>query len=185
MTLRVAVITVSDRSARGEREDRSGPGLARAVEAAGGEVVQREVVPDDPHRLTTLLQSICDAPGAPDLVLTTGGTGLGPRDCTPEATRAACERMVPGIAETIRARSLAATPHAMLSRGEAGTRRATLIVNLPGSPGGAQDGWDVLAPVAAHAAEQIRGGDHSSGGGPPPTGGGAPPARVGGPTRGE
>ncbi len=172
------MITVSDRSARGEREDRSGPGLARAVEEAGGEVVQREVVPDDPHRLTTLLQSICDAPGAPDLVLTAGGTGLGPRDTTPEATRAACERMVPGIAETIRARSLAVTPHAMLSRGEAGVRRATLIVNLPGSPGGALDGWEVLAPVAAHAAEQLRGGDHAAGGAPPP-------ADVGGPTGGE
>ena len=178
MTLRVAVITVSDRSARGEREDRSGPGLARAVEEAGGEVVQREVVPDDPHRLTTLLQSICDAPGAPDLVLTAGGTGLGPRDTTPEATRAACERMVPGIAETIRARSLAVTPHAMLSRGEAGVRRATLIVNLPGSPGGSLDGWEVLAQVAAHAAEQLRGGDHAAGGAPPP-------ADVGGPTGGE
>jgi molybdopterin adenylyltransferase len=178
VTLRVAVITVSDRSARGEREDRSGPGLARAVEEAGGEVVQREVVPDDPHRLTTLLQSICDAPAAPDLVLTAGGTGLGPRDTTPEATRAACERMVPGIAETIRARSLAVTPHAMLSRGEAGVRRATLIVNLPGSPGGALDGWGVLAPVAAHAAEQLRGGDHPAGGPPPP-------ADVGGHTGGE
>lgn len=172
MTLRVAVITVSDRSARGEREDRSGPGLAEAVAAAGGEVVQREIVPDDPHRLTTLLQSICDAPGAPDLVLTTGGTGLGPRDCTPEATRAACERMVPGIAETIRARSLASTPHAMLSRGEAGVRRGTLIVNLPGSPDGALDGWQVLAPVAGHAAAQIRGGDHPAGTPPPaPVGG--------------
>jgi molybdenum cofactor biosynthesis protein B len=180
VTLRVAVITVSDRSARGEREDRSGPELAAAVEAAGGEVVLREVVPDDGHRLATLLQAVCDAPGAPDLVLTTGGTGIGPRDCTPEATRATCERMVPGIAEAIRARSLAATPHAVLSRGEAGVRRATLIVNLPGSPGGARDGWEVVAPVAAHAASQIRGGDHPDG-----TGGGAPPASVGGPAGAE
>jgi molybdopterin adenylyltransferase len=177
MTLRVAVITVSDRSARGEREDRSGPELVQAVEAAGGEVVQREVVPDDRHRLATLLQAICDAPGAPDLVLTTGGTGLGPRDCTPEATRASCDRMVPGIAETIRARSLAATPHAMLSRGEAGVRRSTLIVNLPGSPGGVRDGWAVVAEVAAHAASQIRGGDHGE---PAP-----PPAGVGGPRAAE
>jgi molybdopterin adenylyltransferase len=176
MRLRVAVITVSDRSAAGEREDRSGPGLARAVEASGAEVVQREVVPDDRHRLATLLQAICDAPGAPDLVLTTGGTGVGPRDCTPEATRATCERMVPGIAEAIRARSLAATPHAMLSRGEAGVRRATLIVNLPGSPGGALDGWEVVAQVADHASSQLRGGDHP---------GGAPPAAVGGPSGAE
>jgi molybdopterin adenylyltransferase len=178
MTLRVAVITVSDRSARGDREDASGPGLAAAVEASGGEVVQREVVPDDRHRLVTLLQSICDAPGAPDLVLTTGGTGLGPRDCTPEATRDTCDRMAPGIAEAIRARSLAATPHAMLSRAEAGVRRATLIVNLPGSPGGARDGWEVLAPVAAHAAAQLRGGDHGPG---EPD----PPGSVGGPQSAE
>jgi molybdenum cofactor synthesis domain-containing protein len=170
VSLRVAVVTVSDRSASGEREDLSGPALARAVEAAGGEVVQREVVPDERHRLTTLLQAICDAPGAPDLLLTTGGTGLGPRDCTPEATRATCDRLVPGIAETIRARSLAVTPHAMLSRGEAGVRRGTLIVNLPGSPAGAEEGWGVVAEVAAHAASQIRGGDHPEG----------PPAGVGG-----
>ncbi len=175
MTLRVAVVTVSDRSAAGEREDRSGPELARAVEASGAEVVQREVVPDDRHRLATLLQSLCDAPGAPDLILTTGGTGLGPRDCTPEATRASCERMVPGIAETIRARSLAVTPHAMLSRAEAGVRRATLIVNLPGSPGGALDGWEVVAEVAGHASAQLRGGDHPAGG-PPPAGVGGPSA---------
>lgn len=160
MTLAVAVITVSDRSARGEREDRSGPALAAEVEAAGAEVVRRELVPDDPEGLAILLLEICDAPGAPGLVLTTGGTGLGPRDRTPEATARVCERLVPGVAEAIRARSLAVTPHAMLSRGVAGVRGRTLIVNLPGSPGGARDGWAVVAPVAAHAAQQLRGGDH-------------------------
>jgi molybdopterin adenylyltransferase len=156
----VAVVTVSDRSARGEREDASGPALAEAVERSGHLVVRREVVPDDPQRLAGLLAELCDADDAPELVLTTGGTGLGPRDRTPEATAAACERLVPGIAETIRARSLAVTPNAMLSRGVAGVRGATLVVNLPGSPGGARDGWEVLAPVAVHAAAQIRGGDH-------------------------
>jgi molybdopterin adenylyltransferase len=160
VTLRVAVITVSDRSARGERPDASGPALAEAVEAGGGEVVRRELVADDPDALTELLTAICTSPGAPDLVLTTGGTGIGPRDRTPEATVAACERLVPGIAETLRARSLTITPHAMLSRGVAGVRGATLIVNLPGSPGGARDGWEVVAPIAAHAASQLRGGDH-------------------------
>lgn len=160
MSLRVAVITVSDRSFRGERPDASGPALAEAVEAGGAEVVARELVPDDPEALTALLTALCTGPDAPDLILTTGGTGIGPRDRTPEATTAACERLVPGIAETLRARSLAVTPHAMLSRGVAGVRGATLVVNLPGSTGGARDGWEVVAPIAAHAASQLRGGDH-------------------------
>jgi len=158
--LRVAVVTVSDRSALGEREDRSGPAIVEAAEADGARIVRREVVPDDPEGLTALLGAICDADDAPDLVLTTGGTGLGPRDRTPEATTAACERLVPGIAETLRADSLRVTPHAMLSRGVAGVRGRTLVVNLPGSPGGARDGWAVVAPIAAHAASQLRGGDH-------------------------
>ena len=158
--LRVAVVTVSDRSARGEREDRSGPALAEAAQADGARVFRREVVPDDPDALAALLAGLCDAADAPDLVVTTGGTGLGPRDRTPEATAAACERLVPGIAETLRARSLAVTPHAMLSRAVAGVRGRTLVVNLPGSPGGARDGWAVIAPIAAHAAAQLRGVDH-------------------------
>jgi len=160
VSLRVAVVTVSDRSARGEREDASGPALAQAVEASGHEVVRRELVPDDPERVAALLVELCEGPEAPDLVLTTGGTGLGPRDRTPEATASVCERLVPGIAEAIRARSLAVTPHAMLSRGVAGLRTGTLVVNLPGSPGGARDGWEVVAQTAAHAVAQIRGGDH-------------------------
>jgi len=163
----VAVVTVSDRSARGEREDRSGPVLAEAVSAAGHEVVRREVVPDDPGGLETLLRELADGAEAPDLVLTSGGTGLGPRDRTPEATAAACERMVPGIAEAVRARSLAVTPHAMLSRAVAGARGRTLVVNLPGSPGGARDGWDVVEPIVAHACAQLAGGDHSPGASPP------------------
>ena len=158
--LRVAVVTVSDRSARGEREDRSGPALAEAAEADGAEVVRRELVPDDPGVLGTLLAALCDAPDAPDLVLTTGGTGLGPRDRTPEATAAVCERLVPGIPEALRADSLRVTPHGMLSRAVAGVRGRTLVVNLPGSTGGARDGWAVVAAAAAHAAAQLRGGDH-------------------------
>jgi molybdenum cofactor synthesis domain-containing protein len=156
-------VTVSDRSARGEREDRSGPALAEAAAAGGAEVVRRELVPDDPGALGALLAAMCDAPDAPDLVLTTGGTGLGPRDRTPEATAAVCERLVPGIPEALRADSLRVTPHGMLSRGVAGVRGRTLVVNLPGSTGGARDGWAVVARVAAHAAAQLRGGDH-----PPP-----------------
>ncbi len=160
MTPRVAIVTVSDRSARGVRDDRSGPALAEAVAAGGGEVVRRELVADDPDALSGLIAEICDGPGAPDVLLTTGGTGIGPRDRTPEATTAACERLVPGIAEALRARSLAVTPHAVLSRGVAGVRGRTLVVNLPGSPGGARDGWDVVGPIASHAAEQLRGRDH-------------------------
>lgn len=160
MSLRVAVVTVSDRSARGEREDVSGPRLAAAAEADGHEVVRREVVPDDAGALGALLRGLCDGPDAPELVVTTGGTGLGPRDVTPEVTRQLCERGVPGIPEALRARSLAVTPHAMLSRAEAGVRGRTLVVNLPGSPGGATDGWAVIAPAVAHAAAQIRGEDH-------------------------
>ena len=160
MTLRVAVITVSDRATRGERPDAAGAALAAAGAAMAAEVVRRELVPDDPEGLTALLTEICTGPDAPDLVLTTGGTGIGPRDRTPEATAAACERLVPGIAEALRTRSLAVTPHAMLSRGVAGVRGTTLIVNLPGSTGGARDGWEVVAPVVAHAASQLRGGDH-------------------------
>jgi molybdenum cofactor synthesis domain-containing protein len=164
MSLRVAVVTVSDRSARGEREDRSGPALAEAVEGAGAAVVRRELVADEPGELAELLAGMCDGERPPDLILTTGGTGIGPRDRTPEATAEVCDRLVPGIAETLRARSLAVTPHAMLSRGVAGVRGATLIVNLPGSPGGARDGWDVVGAVAAHAVAQLGGGDHA----PPP-----------------
>jgi molybdopterin adenylyltransferase len=157
------VITVSDRSARGAREDASGPRLADAVAADGHEVVHREVLPDDRDALEAALRALAGGEAvapAPDLVLTTGGTGLGPRDVTPEATRAVCERSAPGIAEALRWRSLAVTPHAMLSRGEAGVRGRTLIVNLPGSPGGAGDGWATLAPVVVHACAQIAGGDH-------------------------
>ena len=114
---------------------------------------------DGETRLAELLRALCTDP-AVDMVITTGGTGLTPMDCTPEATAAVCERIVPGIGEAIRAASLAAVPHAMLSRGIAGVLDGTLIVNLPGSPGGAADGWAVLATVADHAVAQIRGGDH-------------------------
>jgi molybdenum cofactor biosynthesis protein B len=152
------VVTVSDRSARGERPDASGPRLAELVAGAGHEVVRREVVPDDPQALTALLLRL--AGEGIDLVLTSGGTGIGPRDRTPEATTRACDRLLPGIAEAVRAASLAATPHAMLSRAVAGVAGRTLIVNLPGSPGGAGDGWAVIAPVVEHAVAQLAGGDH-------------------------
>jgi molybdopterin adenylyltransferase len=157
------VVTVSDRSARGERADTSGPRLAGLVEGAGHRVAHVAVIPDEPDEIAALISDLCDGrvlDPAPDLVLTTGGTGLGPRDRTPEATRATIERQVPGIAEAIRAASLPRVPAAMLSRGEAGVRRRTLVVNLPGSTGGVADGWAVLAPVVEHACAQIGGADH-------------------------
>jgi molybdopterin adenylyltransferase len=156
-------VTVSDRSFRGARPDTSGERLADLARGAGHEVVHRTVVPDDPDGLATLLRRLADGEEvspAPDLVVTTGGTGLTPRDLTPEATAAACDRLVPGVAEAIRAASLAVTPMAMISRGVAGVRGRTLVVNVPGSPGGAADGWAVIAPVVVHACAQIAGGDH-------------------------
>jgi molybdenum cofactor synthesis domain-containing protein len=122
-------------------------------------VVRRDVVPDGAEALTSLLRGIADSGGV-DLVVTSGGTGLSPTDRTPEATVAACDRLAPGIAEAIRAASLGTTHHAMLSRAVAGIRGSTLIVNLPGSPGGARDGWATIAPVVEHASSQLDGGDH-------------------------
>ncbi|MGI9539140.1 MAG: MogA/MoaB family molybdenum cofactor biosynthesis protein [Miltoncostaeaceae bacterium] len=167
---RVAVVTVSDRSARGERADATGPALAEAIGRDGHEVVHREVVSDDEDGLAAALAALCDAAEAPDLVLTAGGTGLSPRDRAPEATSRIGERAVPGISEALRAASRGTFPHADLSRGVAVLRGRTLVVNLPGSVGGATDGWARLSPVVDHAADQLRrgGDDH------PPGPGGVP-----------
>lgn len=157
------MVTVSDRSAAGRREDRTGPALAAAVEAAGHAVVHRAVVSDDEGPLADLLRALSDgavvAP-APDMVLTAGGTGLAPRDRAPEALARAAERLVPGIGEAIRADGRPRIPTASLSRAVAGVRGRTLLVALPGSTGGALDGWAVLAPLAAHVRDQLHGGDH-------------------------
>lgn len=140
-------------------EDRSGDLLAELITEAGHDLVRREVVADDRAGLGRLIATIADA-GDVALVVTTGGTGISPTDRTPEATTDVCDRLVPGIAEAVRARSMAVTPHGALSRGVCGVRGVTLIVNLPGSPGGARDGWSVIAPIVEHAATQLRGGDH-------------------------
>jgi molybdenum cofactor synthesis domain-containing protein len=154
--MRVGILTVSDGCARGEREDRSGEAIARWAEERGYEVSVRAVVPDEASRIAPLLQSWSDALGL-DLVVSTGGTGMAPRDVTPEATRAVLEREAPGVAEEIRRRGIQATPFAALSRGLAGVRGHTFIVNLPGGTGGVGDGLEVLGPLVEHAVRLARG----------------------------
>ena len=145
------MVTVSDGVSAGEREDASGDLLA-AVLAEGGWVVERRVVPDDRGEIVAALRELAETAG---LVITTGGTGFGPRDVTPEATASVLERNAPGIAEAVRADAVAKTPHGMLSRGTAGIVGSTLVVNLPGSPGACRDGWAVLAPAVAHAVRLL------------------------------
>ncbi len=152
---RVAVLTVSDRSARGERADVSGPVLVEQMKAVGWQLKGQAVLPDEQVQISAMLKEWADS-GECDLILTTGGTGFAPRDVTPEATLAVVERATPGLAEAMRQASLRVTPHAMLSRAAAGIRKRTLIVNLPGSPKAAMENLAVLLPVLPHAIALLR-----------------------------
>ena len=156
MSIRVAILTVSDRSARGERPDTSGPALIEIAIQQGWQVVSNRIVADDRRDIEEALVTWCDGDQI-DLILTTGGTGFAPRDVTPEATLAISDRAAPGLAEAMRQQSLAITPHAMLSRAVAGIRGRTLIVNLPGSPKAALENLLVILPVLPHAVDLLRG----------------------------
>jgi len=150
--VKAAVLTVSDRVSRGEAADGSGDTLAELLAADGYEVARR-VVPDEVGEIAAAIEELA---GESALVLTTGGTGIAPRDVTPEATRSVLEREAPGIAQALRADSIAKTPHGLLSRGTAGVLGSTLVVNLPGSTGGCRDGYAILQPALGHALSLLR-----------------------------
>jgi molybdopterin adenylyltransferase len=153
---RAAILTISDKGSRGEREDQSGPVLREILGKAGFSIARVEVLPDDQQLLEQRLRHLADE-SCLDLVVTTGGTGVSPQDVTPDATLAVIDREVPGMAEAMRLNSLAKTPHAMLSRAVAGVRGQTLIINLPGSVKGARENMQVLLPALDHALDKIQG----------------------------
>lgn len=155
MSIRIGIITVSDRSSRGERSDESGPALVKAALQQGWQITRTTILPDELDQLSATLAEWADS-GEMDIILTTGGTGFSPRDITPEATLAIIQRPTPGIAEAMRSASLRITPHAMLSRAMAGIRSQTLIINLPGSPKAALENLAVLIPVLPHAVHLLR-----------------------------
>jgi len=155
MTLRFAILTVSDRSSRGERPDVSGPALVELVRSHGWQVVRREIVPDEVETIKGRFQTWSDT-GESDVILATGGTGFAPRDVTPEAARAVIERLTPGLDEAMRSASLKVTPHAMLSRAISGIRKRTLIITLPGSPKGAAENLQVILPALEHAVHLLQ-----------------------------
>jgi len=154
--IRVAILTASDKGARGEREDKSAEVIRELIERIGGQVVAYAVVPDEREVIVAKLREFCDEVGA-DLILTTGGTGFGPRDVTPEATKEVIEREVPGLPEAMRWAGLKTTPQAMLSRAVAGIRGKSLIINLPGSPRGVRENLEAVLPALPHGLEVLKG----------------------------
>ena len=155
MSIRIGIITISTRSARGERPDASGPALVEAVTKQGWQVTRTAIVPDDLEKISQIFVEWADS-AEMDVILSTGGTGFSPFDVTPEATRAVIQRPTPGLDEAMRATGLGITPHAMLSRATSGIRARTLIVNLPGSPRGATENLAVLIPVLPHAIQLLQ-----------------------------
>ncbi|OGO35908.1 MAG: molybdenum cofactor biosynthesis protein, partial [Chloroflexi bacterium RBG_16_56_8] len=155
MTIRFGILTLSDRSARGERADLSGPALAHLIQTQNWSVAKQAILPDEESAIRAALIEWADG-GEIDVILTTGGTGFAPRDVAPEATRAVIERETPGLAEAMRAAGLAKTPHAMLSRALTGIRGKTLIINLPGNPKGAVENLETILPVLNHAVQLLK-----------------------------
>ena len=162
--IRTAVITLSDKGSRGERVDESGQAIRDLMVGIGASIQHYEVLPDERAHIAALLARLADS-GSIDLILTTGGTGVAPRDVTPEATLDVIDRELPGMAEAMRAESLKKTPHAMISRAVAGIRKNTLIVNLPGSPRAARENLAVLLPALPHAIDKIQGDPSDCGSG--------------------
>ncbi len=161
--MRAAILTLSDKGSRGERVDESGPALAAWLAERGVRTVHAHVIPDEYEQIVAVLSDWCDRDIA-DLILTTGGTGVSPRDVTPEATTQICSRMIPGLGELMRMKSLEITPMAALSRAVAGIRKQSLIINLPGSPRGAVENLEAVWSTIGHAVEKIRGGQDDCGG---------------------
>jgi molybdenum cofactor synthesis domain-containing protein len=157
--IKAAILTVSDSCAQGKRTDTSGQTIKQMLEDSEFEVVEKAVVPDDHHAITEALTRYSDQKGI-EIVLTTGGTGLGPRDVTPEATMSVCERMAPGLSEILRSEGYKRAPNAVLSRGGAGLRNSTLIINLPGSPKAVRESLEIILNILPHAVQMMRGGGH-------------------------
>jgi len=157
--MKIAVITISDSVSRGEREDQSGPATVARCRELGWEVVSEHLIPDDSPAIQSLLGDLSSI-GDVDLILTTGGTGLGPRDVTPEATQAVADKMIPGFAEEMRRKGLEKTSRAILSRGVAAIKGSTIILNFPGSPKGAVESLDAVAHLLKHAVEIVHGARH-------------------------
>jgi molybdenum cofactor synthesis domain-containing protein len=155
--MRAAILTVSDKGSRGQRIDQSGPALVHWLGERGVEVTTTAIVADEQELIARTLQKWSDDPNSADLIVTTGGTGLSPRDVTPEATLQVLDRTVPGFSEAMRAASLVKTPHAMLSRAVCGVRNRTLILNLPGSPAAAIENLEAVWPAVPHAIRKLQG----------------------------